>query len=115
MIGPPASTRVWLAAGATDMRKGFDGLAMLVQSTLRRDPFSGHVFAFRGRRGDLVKVLWWSGDGLCLYAKRLEKGRLVWPQTGQGVAALTPAQLSMLLEGIDWRHPARTFRPELAG
>ena len=83
MIGPPAGTRVWLAAGPTDMRKGFDGLAMLVQSTLRRDPFSGHVFVFRGRRGDLIKLLWWSGDGLCLYAKRLEKGRFVWPRTDQ--------------------------------
>ena len=63
MIGLPADTRVWLVAGATDMRKGFDGLAMAVQTTLTRDPFSGHVFVFRGRRGDLIKVLWWSGDG----------------------------------------------------
>ena len=69
MIGLPAATRVWLAPGATDMRKGFDGLAMAVQATLKRDPFSGHVFVFRGRRGDLIKVLWWSGDGLCLFAK----------------------------------------------
>ena len=115
MIGPPATTRVWLAAGSTDMRKGFDGLAMLVQSVLERDPFSGHVFAFRGRRGDLIKILWWSGDGLCLFAKRLERGRFVWPRREQGMAALTPAQLSMLLEGIDWRHPARSWAPELAG
>ena len=83
MIGLPAVTRVWLAPGATDMRKGFDGLAMLIQAVLQRDPFSGHVFAFRGRRGDLIKVLWWSGDGLCLFAKRLERGRLVWPRSGQ--------------------------------
>jgi len=115
MIGLPAVTRVWLAPGATDMRKGFDGLAMLIQAVLQRDPFSGHVFAFRGRRGDLIKVLWWSGDGLCLFAKRLERGRFVWPRSGQDLAVLTPAQLSMLLEGIDWRHPARTWRPELAG
>jgi transposase len=115
VIGLPAGTRVWLAAGATDLRRGFDGLALLVQSTLRRDPYSGHVFAFRGRRGDLIKILWWSGDGLCLFAKRLERGRFVWPRADQGEAALTPAQLSMLLEGIDWRHPARTWRPELAG
>lgn len=115
MIGLPAGTRVWLATGATDLRRGFDGLALLVQSTLRRDPYSGHVFAFRGRRGDLIKILWWSGDGLCLFAKRLERGRFVWPRTDQGEAALTPAQLSMLLEGIDWRHPVRTWRPELAG
>jgi transposase len=115
VIGLPAGTRVWLVAGATDMRKGFDGLAMVVQATLARDPFSGHVFVFRGRRGDLIKLLWWSGDGLCLFAKRLERGRFVWPQTAVGEAHLSAAQLSMLLEGIDWRHPARTFRPELAG
>ena len=115
MIGLPADTRVWLCAGATDMRKGFDGLAMAVQATLLRDPFSGHVFVFRGRRGDLIKVLWWSGDGLCLFAKRLERGRFAWPRVSEGVAHLTAAQLAMLLEGIDWRHPARTFRPELAG
>jgi len=77
--------------------------------------FSGHVFVFRGRRGDLIKVLWWSGDGLCLFAKRLERGRFVWPRLSEGAAHLTPAQLAMLLEGIDWRHPVRTFRPELAG
>lgn len=115
MIGLPATTRVWLAAGATDMRKGFDGLAMVVQAVLERDPFSGHVFVFRGRRGDLIKLLWWSGDGLCLFAKRLERGRFVWPRTDRGMAVLTPAQLSMLLEGVDWRHPARTWQPELAG
>ena len=101
MIGLPSGTRVWLAAGATDMRKGFDGLSAVVQTVLRHDPFSGHVFAFRGRRGDLVKLLWWDGDGLCLYAKRLERGRFVWPRSEQGIAVLTPAQLSMLLEGID--------------
>jgi transposase len=114
MIGLPSGTRVWLAAGATDMRKGFDGLSALVQTVLRHDPFSGHVFAFRGRRGDLVKLLWWDGDGLCLYAKRLERGRFVWPRAEAGVAVLTAAQLSMLLEGIDWRRPIRTARPELA-
>ncbi len=115
MIGLPAGTRVWLAAGVTDMRKGFDSLAAQVQSILGQDPFSGHVFCFRGRRGDLVKLLWWDGDGLCLFAKRLERGRFVWPRTDQGLAVLTPAQLSMLLEGIDWRRPVRTSRPELAG
>jgi transposase len=114
MIGPPAGTRVWLAAGVTDLRKGFDGLAALVQEALREDPFSGHVFVFRGRRGDMVKLLWWDGDGLCLFAKRLERGRFVWPQATSGTVHLSPAQLSMLLEGIDWRRPARTFRPEKA-
>lgn len=116
MINAPAGVRVWLAAGVTDMRKGFDGLANLVQHQLTADPFSGHLFVFRGRRGDRIKVLWWDGDGLCLYAKRLERGRFVWPQAVDGKVLLSAAQLSMLLEGIDWRHPARTFeRPLLAG
>ncbi len=75
MIGPTGGARVWLAAGVTDMRKGFDGLAALIQQVLTEDPFSGQVFVFRGRRGDLVKLLWWDGDGLCLFAKRLEKGK----------------------------------------
>jgi len=115
MITPPSGVRVWLAAGVTDMRKGFDGLAMLVQERLQRDPFGGQVFVFRGRRGDRLKVLWWDGQGLCLFAKRLEKGRFVWPSVADGVVALSPAQLGMLLEGIDWRMPVRTWRPELAG
>ena len=114
MIGLPAGTRVWLAAGQTDMRKGFDGLAALAQSALTPDPFSGHVFVVRGRRGDIIKLLWWDGQGLCLFAKRLEKGRFVWPQADSGAVSLTPAQLSMLLEGIDWRMPTRTWQPQRA-
>ncbi|MBP9035600.1 MAG: IS66 family insertion sequence element accessory protein TnpB [Pseudomonadales bacterium] len=116
MITLPSGTRIWLAAGATDMRRGFDGLAALVQLQLSEDPFSGQLFVFRGRRGDRVKILWWDGDGLCLFAKRLERGRFTWPQATQGAVALTRAQLSMLLEGIDWRRPQRSFeRPQLAG
>jgi transposase len=114
MIALPAGVQVWLAAGATDMRKGFDGLAALVQTQLLEDPFSGQLFVFRGRCGDRVKILWWSGDGLCLFAKRLERGHFVWPQATHGVVALSSAQLSMLLEGIDWRHPVRTSEPRLA-
>jgi transposase len=114
MIGLPAGVRVWVAAGVTDMRKGFEGLAAIVQTTLDKDPHAGHVFVFRGKRGDLVKLLWWSGDGMNLYAKRLERGRFVWPQADSGAVYLTAAQLSMLLEGIDWRRPARTWRPEMA-
>jgi transposase len=115
MIMLPPSTRVWLAGGVTDMRKGFDGLAMLVQEKLRRDPFGGQIFVFRGRRGYLLKALWWDGQGLCLFAKRLEKGRFVWPSPADGSVVLTSAQLGMLLEGIDWRIPVRTWRPEAAG
>jgi len=114
MIALPAGTRVWVAAGVTDMRKGMDGLAALVQTTLSQNPFSGHIFVFRGRRGDLVKLVWFDGDGLCLFAKRLERGHFVWPQAASGTVALSAAQLSMLLEGIDWRRPVKTWRPELA-
>lgn len=114
MIALPAGTRVWLAAGVTDMRKGMDGLAALAQTVLAQNPFSGHVFVFRGRRGDLVKLVWFDGDGLCLFAKRLERGRFVWPQATSGSVSLSAAQLSMLLEGIDWRRPLRTWRPEVA-
>ena len=115
MIGLPAGTRIWIACGLTDLRNGFDGLAALVQTQLAEDPFSGQLFVFRGRRGDRLKVLWWDGDGLCLYCKRLERGRFVWPRAESGSVYLTGAQLSMLLEGIDWRRPERTQAPQLAG
>jgi transposase len=96
------------------MRRGFDGLAAQVQTILQLDPYGGAVFLFRGRRGDLIKALMWDGQGLVLYAKRLERGRFVWPQAREGVVTLTAAQLSMLAEGIDWRMPAWTVRPEAA-
>jgi transposase len=115
MIPVPASTKVWLALGVTDMRKGFNGLAALAQEVLNQDPHCGHLFVFRGRRGDLVKVIWWDGQGACLFSKRLEKGRFVWPSATEGKVSLTPAQLSMLLEGIDWRMPERTWQPLMAG
>jgi transposase len=108
MIPIPAGTQIWLACGATDMRRGFDGLAMQVQEVLKRSPYCGHLFVFRGRRADRIKILWWDGTGLCLYAKRLERGRFVWPRTQEGATILTPAQLAMLCEGIDWRLPVRT-------
>jgi transposase len=114
MIELRAGTRVWIAAGVTDLRRGFVGLSALVQTTLEQDPFSGHVFVFRGRRGDLIKLLWFDGDGLCLFAKRLERGRFIWPKAETGPVGLTRAQLSMLLEGIDWRRPVRTAESPLA-
>ena len=113
MIPVPTGTRVWLAAGLTDMRKGFDGLAALVQEKLNRNPFDGHLFVFRGRRGDLLKVLWFDGQGFCLFAKRLERGRFIWPSPVDGKVVISQAQLAMLLEGIDWRMPMRTGTPEL--
>src|ERR1700726_1321890 len=114
MIGLAAGTQIWIVAGGTDMRGGFVGLSGMVQTALEQNPFSGHVFVFRGKRGDLIKLLWWDGDGLCLFAKRLERGRFIWPQATSGTVFLTQAQLSMLLEGIDWRRPVRTHTPQLA-
>lgn len=115
MIPLPPTTRIYLACGATDMRKGFDGLAVLVQQVLEKSPHSGALFAFRGKRGDLVKLLWYDGQGMCLFSKRMDRGRFIWPITKAGKVSLTAAQLSMLLEGIDWRRPERTATPLLAG
>lgn len=115
MIELKAGTRIWIAAGFTDLRRGFQGLSSLVETVLERQPYSGHVFVFRGKRGDLIRLLWSDGDGLCLFQKRLERGRFIWPQATSGTVALTPAQLSMLLEGIDWRQPHITWELQLAG
>lgn len=115
MIDLRSGTRIWIAAGATDMRRGFQGLSSIVETVLEQAPYSGHVFVFRGKRGDLIKLLWFDGDGLCLFHKRLERGRFIWPQAESGTVSLTRAQLSMLLEGIDWRQPQRTWEPQSAG
>jgi transposase len=115
MIPLPAHTQIWLAAGVTDMRKGFNGLSALAETVLSEDPFSGHLFVFRGRGGDLIKIIWWDGQGACLFSKRLERGRFVWPSSATGKVTLSSAQLAMLLEGIDWRAPVRTWRPLVAG
>ena len=114
MIALPPGTRVYVACGVTDMRRGFDSLAAQVQTALQLDPYSGALFIFRGRRGDLLKALFWDGQGLVLYAKRLERGRFVWPQAKDGALTLSTAQLAMLIEGIDWRMPAWTIRPAAA-
>ena len=115
MIPVPSNTRVWLAAGVTDMRRGLNTLAAQAEKTLVADPFSGHLFVFRGRRGDLLKIIWWDSQGACLFSKRLERGRFVWPAAKDGKVSLTAAQLAMLLEGIDWRIPQRTWRPLKTG
>ncbi len=115
MIPVPAQTKVWLAAGVTDMRKGFNGLSALAEKVLEQDPYSGHLFVFRGRRADLIKVIWWDGQGACLFSGRLERGRFVWPSPAHGRLSVTSAQLAMLLEGIDWRAPLRPWRPLTAG
>jgi transposase len=115
MIAFPAGVRVWLATGHTDMRRGFDGLALLVQEQLKRDPHSGQLFVFRGRRGGLIKIKWHDGQAMCLFAKRLERGRFIWASASAGAVTITAAQLGYLLEGIDWRMPQHTWRPRAAG
>jgi transposase len=115
MITPPPGVRVYLACGYTDMRKGMATLAVLVQQTLGEDPFSGAVYAFRGRRGGAIKVLWHDGVWMCLFIKRLERGQFIWPMSASGTVSLTAGQLSTLLEGCEWRAVARNLRPELAG
>ncbi len=113
----PPGVKVHLAFGYTDMRKGMDGLAVLVQEVLQQDPFSGHLFVFRGRKANLIKIVFWDGTGLCLFTKRLEAGRFPWPGADElgDTVALTSEQLSMLIEGIDWRAPERRWRPAVAG
>ncbi|MEG3178882.1 IS66 family insertion sequence element accessory protein TnpB [Sphingomonas sp. RB3P16] len=101
----PPGARVGIAMGHTDMRKGMQGLALLVQQHLHRDPHAGDLFVFRGRLGSLVKISWHDGLGMSLYAKRLEKGRFIWPSANDGVVSLTASQLACLLDGVDWRNP----------
>lgn len=109
MIPVSSNTRVWLAAGVTDMRRGFNTLAAQVEKVLKLDPYSGHLFVFRGRRGDFFKIIWRDSQGACLFSKRLEKGQFVWPATKDRKVSVAAAQLSMLLEGIDWRMPQKTW------
>ena len=113
----PAGVKVHLALGYTDMRKGMDGLATLVQEALKKDPFSGHLFAFRGKKASILKILFWDGNGLCLFTKRIDRGGFVWPQICEpgGSITLTSAQVAMLIEGIDWRAPERVWKPSRAG
>jgi transposase len=115
MIAFPSSVRVWLAVGRTDMRRGMNGLALQVQQALGRDAHAGDLYVFRGARGDLIKILWHDGTGMSLYAKRLEKSRFLWPSPTDGVVGISAAQLGYMLDGIDWRNPRHTFRPQIAG
>jgi transposase len=117
MMTVPPGVKIHLALGFTDMRKSFDGLSMIVQGVLKEDPFSGHLFVFRGRKSDTIRVLFWDGNGMSLFSKRLQRGYFVWPSVRESgeTHSITSAQLSMLIEGIDWRKPERTWRPVLAG
>lgn len=114
----PPGVKVHLALGYTDIRKGIDGIAVLVQGVLRQNPFSGHLFVFRGHtRADLIKVIYWDGAGQCLFTKRLEHGVFLWPpsiEPGETLS-MSSVQLSLLLEGVDWRAPEQRWRPAVAG
>ena len=101
MIPVPSGVRVWLAVGVTDMRRCMNTLALQVQEGLGRDPHGGDLYVFRGRRGDLLKILWHDGVGMSLYARRLEHGRFVWPSAQAGSVAISSAQMACMLEGID--------------
>ncbi len=115
MIGPSGSLRVMVATKPVDFRKGAEGLAALVRETMTDDPFSGAVYVFRAKRTDRIKLIFWDGTGVCLFAKRLEDGEFRWPKISDGVIQLTAAQFSALLEGLDWRrvHEARGIRVPL--
>jgi len=117
MIAVPAGVRIVVASRPVDFRNGIDGLAALVQQALRENPFAGDLFVFWAKRADRVKILCWDGTGLCLLQKRLEKGRFVWPAIEDGAIRLSPAQLGLLLEGLDWSRvrPQPVIAPLLAG
>jgi transposase len=114
MLIPPGPIRVMMAAKPVDFRKGMNGLAALVREQMKADPFSGTIWCFRSRRADRVKLVFWDGTGLCLFAKRLEEGKFCWPRIENGVMRLSAAQLAGLLEGLDWKrvHIPRIARPE---
>ena len=115
MIPMPSGVRVWIAAGHTDMRRGMQGLALQVQEQLKRDPHGGDLYVFRGRRGDLAKILWHDGLGLSLYAKRLDRGKFIWPSAREGVVSISAGQMAYMLEGIDWRKSATDMEAEERG
>ncbi|AUN29471.1 IS66 family insertion sequence element accessory protein TnpB [Niveispirillum cyanobacteriorum] len=117
MISLPAGVRIYLALEPCDMRRGFDGLALMVQQSLGKDPFAGHLYIFRGKGAGRLKILYADQNGMCLFAKRLERGRFVWPMTRTpgGSVVLTPAELSLLLEGLEWRQTLPARGPSVAG
>ena len=117
MIGPTGAVRVMVATRPVDFRKGIDGLASLVREAMSADPFDGAIYVFRAKRTDRIKLVFWDGTGVCLVTKRLEDGEFRWPKIADGVIRLSMAQLSALLEGLDWRRvrPRETPAPTLSG
>jgi transposase len=115
MIPVPSGVRVWLAVKRTDMRRDMNSLGLQVQEALQRDPHAGDLYVFRRARGNLIKILWHDGLGDLLCAKRLEKGRFIWPSPADGMIGISASQAAYMLDGIDWRNPVHTFRFEPAG
>lgn len=116
MLNFGSSYKIYLCTGPTDMRKGINGLSILAQSVIADNLSTGALFVFRGKRSDRIKVLWWDGQGFCLFYKCLDKGKFIWPNSkGKRSIGITTAQLSMLLEGIDWRNPSWSNPPKYAG
>lgn len=116
MLNIGTNIKIYLASGHTDMRKGFAKLALLANEIVSQEKILGAFFVFRGRRSDRIKILWWDGQGYCLYYKCLERGKFVWPSSSDsGSISITKAQLSMLIEGIDWRMPRWSSPPEYVG
>jgi transposase len=112
MLIPPGPVRVLVATQPVDFRKGVNGLAALVQEQLKADSFSGTIYCFRSKRADRVKLIFWDGTGLCQFSKRLEEGKFRWPRIHNGVMRLSAAQLTALVEGLDWSrmHAPRVTR-----
>jgi len=115
MIPISSGVRVWIATGHTDMRRGMNSLALLVQEAFKRNPHGGDLYVFRGRSGSLIKILWHDGLAMSLYTRRLERGRFIWPQATDGVISISMSQLAYMLDGIDWRNPVHSWRPSAAG
>lgn len=113
MLSLNTDTKIYLSCGVTDMRKGINGLSVLAQEVISEKISTGAMFVFRGKRSDRIKILWWDGQGFCLFYKCLNRGRFTWPRSVvSGNIRVTKAQLSMLIEGIDWRNPTWSDPPE---
>jgi len=117
MIAVPAGVRVMVATKPVDFRRGADGLVALVRETLGQDPFAGTIFVFRSKRADRVKIVWWDGGGICLFAKTLEKEQFCWPRIAPATVRLNYAQLLALVDGMDWKkvRPITVQRPQSVG
>ena len=114
MIPMPSGVRVWIATGHTDMRRGMQGLALQVQEQLKRDPHGGDLYLFRGRRGDLAKILARRRRAVAV-RQAARPGKFIWPSAKGGVVSISAGQMAYMLEGIDWRNPQLTWRPKSAG